>query len=56
MLFFAKLFKKRPAPQTAKPAERSIPANGIGDKLPKLRSAAHTGNQKPNGRHSSGMF
>ena len=56
MSFFAKLFKKRPVPQTTKPVDRSIPANGSDDKHPKLGGVAHTGDQKPNGKHSSGIF
>jgi hypothetical protein len=54
MSFLTKLFKRRPVPQTTKPVERSIPANG-GDKLPSVQGAAQ-GTQKPNGKHSSGLF
>lgn len=56
MSFFAKLFKKRPVPQITKPVDRSIPANSSGDKVPGVRSAARTGDQKPKGKHSSGIF
>ena len=55
MSFLSKLFKRRPVPQTTKPVDRSIPANGSGDKLPGMQGAAQ-GKQKPNGKHSSGLF
>ena len=55
MSFLTKLFKRRTVPQTTKPVDRSIPANGSGDKLPGVQGAAQ-GKQKPNGKHSSGIF
>ena len=56
MSFFSKLFKKRGAVQKGKPADRSVPASGSGDKLTELRHQARTGDPKLSGRHRSGSF
>lgn len=56
MSFLSKLFKRRPVPQTTKPFERSVPTNGSGDKFPGVPGVVPAGDQKPKGKHSSGIF